>query len=394
MTASPVATADHVGPLTSPFPWFGGKSQVAAEVWTRLGNPTNYVEPFAGSLAIMLARPSAHAWWDRIETVNDLDGNIANWHRAVAADPQTVARYASMPVNEADLTARHLWLVQNATELRDRLMADPDFYDARAAGWWVWGISAWVGGEWCTGIGPHTGSDAPSITNGGTAPGVYRKIPMISGAHGGKGIHKPIRATGTALGMDGSLIPDLDASYLHHLTATFTALSNRLRRVRVACGDWTRVLGNAAVPASGHVTGVLLDPPYDPDERRGDLYAVGDGRRDRKHVPTGTEPLDLGHSFDTRTESVHEAARSWALARTNDPAYRIGYCSYSTPAEDALFEDAGWAPFRWSARGGYALAAEGADNKALTNKDREIIWFSPSCEVPEDPQPSLFSDLG
>jgi DNA adenine methylase len=375
----------HAAPPTSPFPWFGGKHSVAGEVWERFGNPANYIEPFAGSLAVLLARPATHSWWERNETVNDIDGNIANWHRAVAADPQQVAHWASQPVNETDLTARHLWLVSNADELRDRLFSDPDFYDAKAAGWWVWGISAWVGGEWCSGIGPFTGSDAPSITQGGTHPGVYRKIPMISGAHGGKGIHKPLRLAHTA-----QTPPPLTAAYLDHLTATFEQLGNRLRRVRVASGDFTRVLGNAAVPPGKHYTAVFLDPPYDPTERRTNLYAVGDDIQ-RGNRDDTTQALDLGDTF-VPPPSVHVAAREWALARTNDPAYRIAYCSYSTPEEDALFTAAGWCPYRWSAAGGYALASDNQSSRAHKNKDREIIWFSPSCDTPTQPQPSLFDD--
>jgi DNA adenine methylase len=378
------ANATPPSRLASPYPWFGGKSQVSAEVWARFGNPSNYVEPFAGSLAVLLGRPNDHRWWERNETVNDLDGNIANWHRSVAADPETVALHASQPVNEVDLTARHVWLVQNGDRLRQQLFSDPTFYDARAAGWWVYGISAWVGGEWCTGIGPFTGTDEPSRTNGGTAPGVYRKIPMISGAHGGKGIHKPIAVPESD---DTDTAPPVSDLYLNHLNTQFAALSDRMRRVRVACGDWTRVLGNAAVPASGHYTAVFLDPPYDPTERRGDLYAVGDNRR--KKGASGTDALDLGDTF-TPTPSVHEAARTWALDKTTDASYRIAYCSYSTPEEDALFGEAGWAPYRWSAKGGYALAADSADNRARSNKDREVIWFSPTCETPTTPQPSLF----
>lgn len=359
---TPSATVRAAAPLKSPFPWFGGKGKVADVVWQRFGNPANYVEPFAGSLAVLLGRPDAHEWWTRNETVNDLDGNIANWHRSIAADPAAVAFHASQPVNEVDLTARHLWLVTNAADLRARLFADPDYFDARAAGWWVWGISAWVGGDWCTGIGPFTGTDEPSLTNGGTTPGVYRKIPMCSGAHGGKGIHKPIPLTG-----DAEETPALMAAYREHLSVQFEALGNRMRRVRVASGDWSRVLGNAAVPAKRHVTAVLLDPPYDPAERRGDLYAVGD------------------RSDATRIESVHEAARTWALARTDDLTYRIAYCSYSTSAEDALFADAGWTPFRWAAAGGYAHAAKKAEGtRAQSNKYREIVWFSPSCLPDEE----------
>lgn len=345
--------------LKPPMPYFGNKTRIASEVWKRLGNPLNFVEPFAGSLAVLLARPDSHQWWERYESVSDADGFVANFHRAIATDPEAVAHHASWPVNEVDLTARHVWLVQNRQELTGRLMADPDFCDVRAAGWWVWGVCAWVGGDWCTGIGPFTGTDEVSISQGGSAPGVYRKIPMISGGHGGKGIHRPRDVSGVVESLHGVRIPDLAGSIEGTLAADFSILANRLRRVRVACGNWDRVLGNAATPPKGHVTGVLLDPPYDPAERRGDLYGVGD------------RPEDL---------PVHMAARSWALERTSDDRYRIAYCSYSTEAEDALFTDAGWSPYRWSALGGYSLRAE---NRARTNRDREIVWFSPSCLTPE-----------
>lgn len=344
-------------------PWFGNKAKVAPEVWRRLGNPLNYVEPFAGSFAVLLARPDTHQWWEQhVETANDADCFVSNFYRAIAADPEKVAHHAAWPINEADLTARHLWLVQNRQELTGHLMADPDFFDARAAGWWVWGVCAWVGGDWCTGIGPFTGTDEVSISQGGSAPGVYRKVPMISGGHGGKGIHRPRDVSGVVESVNGGRIPDLTGSIEGTLAADFAVLANRLRRVRIACGNWDRVLGNAATPPKGHVTGVLLDPPYDPAERRGDLYGVGD------------RPEDL---------PVHAAAREWALARTGDDRYRIAYCSYSTDAEDALFTDAGWTSYRWSALGGYGLRSE--SNRARSNKDREIIWFSPSCLNPEDP---------
>ena len=73
--------------LKAPFPYFGGKSKVADIVWRAFGNVPNYCEPFAGSLAVLLARPHAA----KIETVNDLDCHIANFWRAVKSDPNAVA---------------------------------------------------------------------------------------------------------------------------------------------------------------------------------------------------------------------------------------------------------------------------------------------------------------
>jgi hypothetical protein len=51
-----------------------------------------------------------------VETVNDKDCYLANFWRALQADPEAVAHWADAPVNEADLHARHQWLV-NQTDV-------------------------------------------------------------------------------------------------------------------------------------------------------------------------------------------------------------------------------------------------------------------------------------
>ena len=137
--------------LRAPFPYFGGKSRAAAEVWRRLGRVTNYVEPCFGSGACLLARP-LECWVSAsepgTETVNDADGLLANAWRALAADPDAVAHYADWPVSELDLHARHRWLVNQRADV-ERLLADPAWFDPQAAGWWLWGISQWIGSGWC-----------------------------------------------------------------------------------------------------------------------------------------------------------------------------------------------------------------------------------------------------
>lgn len=95
--------------MKPPFPWFGGKRRVAPRVWEALGDVANYIEPFAGSLAVLLNRPTRHTGY--VETVNDMDAYICNFWRAVQHDPSSVARYADNPVSECDLEARHIWLV-------------------------------------------------------------------------------------------------------------------------------------------------------------------------------------------------------------------------------------------------------------------------------------------
>lgn len=66
--------------MKSPYPYFGGKSRVADEVWQRLGKTATCVEPFWGSGAVYLACP----WWDEFSSivVNDLSHYISNFWRA------------------------------------------------------------------------------------------------------------------------------------------------------------------------------------------------------------------------------------------------------------------------------------------------------------------------
>ena len=55
--------------LKPPFTYFGGKLTLAERIAALLPPHQHYVEPFAGSLAVLLAKPPSP-----METVNDLDG--------------------------------------------------------------------------------------------------------------------------------------------------------------------------------------------------------------------------------------------------------------------------------------------------------------------------------
>ena len=80
----------NAGTLAAPFPYFGGKSGACEQVWQAFGAVDNYVEAFAGSAAMLLGAPDGK----RIETINDADGFVANFWRAIAQDPEAVANSA------------------------------------------------------------------------------------------------------------------------------------------------------------------------------------------------------------------------------------------------------------------------------------------------------------
>lgn len=184
-----MSTTAPTPPLKAPFPYFGGKRTVSTLVWERLGDPDNYIEPFCGSAAVLLSRATT----PRIETVNDADCYLSNFWRATAAAPETVAEHADWPVNEADLHARHRWLVlsDEARAFRAAMRSDPTHYDARIAGWWCWGLCCWIGGGWC--VSPeecqrNEGATPALMGSDGKGQGVVNtRRPVLSraGSNGG-----------------------------------------------------------------------------------------------------------------------------------------------------------------------------------------------------------------
>lgn len=109
--------------LKPPVPYYGGKQRLAEQLADLLGRVAHehYVEPYCGSLAVLLARPKA-----RMETVNDLDAELMTfWRvlrdhpldfgRAVALTPHSRAEYAAAcapadpGVDEIEI-ARRVWV--------------------------------------------------------------------------------------------------------------------------------------------------------------------------------------------------------------------------------------------------------------------------------------------
>lgn len=290
--------------LKSPFPYFGGKSHVAKQIWEGLGEVSNYVEPFAGSLAVLLANPKI----PKIETVNDKDCFLSNFWRAVSLNPKEVAKWADSPVNEADLHARHQWLVSGATiEFKEKMNSDPDYFDPKIAGWWVWGMGASIGNNWLN-------------TKG------LKAMPLLSSAGGG--IH----------GLSNNVYD------------WFDALQKRLKRTRVACGDWSKVITPSITYknkglSSKDITAVFLDPPYEISNR------------------------DKVYREDN---DVFFETLNWAIDNGNNPNLRIVLCGYEG---DYLIPD-DWKTVAWKANGG--LANLGND-RGKDNSSKERIYFSPHC---------------
>ena len=316
------------GTLAAPFPWFGGKSGACDVVWQAFGLVDNYVEPFAGSAAMLLGAPDGK----RVETINDLDGMVANFWRAIAADPEAVAHHADWPCNENDLFARHSWLVRERESLTERLHADPAYFDAKSAGWWCWGACNWIGSGWCSGNGPWI-HDGEKIVD-------RRQLPHLSA---GQGINR------SAGGM----------SRREFIFNWMAALHDRMRDVRVTCGDWARVVKDSVTTRHG-LTAVFLDPPY---EKGAMDYSAGG--------------LGLGIAKDVQ---------AWCAENGSSKQLRIVLCGHAGE-HDALLP-AGWTARTWTARKGYALSEE-----AVANSAGETVWCSPHCFAEINVTEDLFAEV-
>jgi site-specific DNA-adenine methylase len=326
--------------LKAPFPYFGGKRKVAAAIWQRFGGVDNYVEPFFGSGAALLARPEP---FSGPETVNDADGLLCNFWRALQHDPEATAFHADWPVNENDLHARHAWLVGQKESLQAKLEGDPDFYSVKHAGWWVWGMACWIGSGFCSGNGPWSVKEIDGVRQlvhlGDNGQGVNRKLVHLG--DNGQGVNRKL----VHLGDNGR--GELEACSDIH--AYFLSLAERLKDVRVCCGDWSRVCGPSVTFKHG-LTGVFLDPPYaDTAKRQSDLY-----RKD--------------------SESVAHQAREWALENAANPLLRIALAGYD--GEHKMPSD--WEECVWNAGEGFG----GQAKERSGNGKRERIWFSPHCAAP------------
>jgi hypothetical protein len=222
-------------PPVKPLFWYaGGKRLAAAYVWRALGNPRTYVEPFAGSAAVLMGRPVSHFDGERrIEVVNDANGRLVNLYRAIAADPEAVWRAAQGPRALLDLNARHKALTAALPALTERLTADPRWCDPEMAGWQLYTLR-------------------------------YAAHPQAAMDEGRAVIGRPAINP-------SPVTPGQIADVAARLTCS---------RLLILCGDWTKTV-TPKLTENGPV-GVFLDPPYLSAQRQDGLYAAaatpGDGR--------------------------------------------------------------------------------------------------------------------
>jgi hypothetical protein len=408
----------------------------------------NFIDPFAGSMAIPLGRPTP----PRIETFNDLDCYVSNFWRAIKADPRSVAAFANWPVNEADLHARHRWLVgyerpapivppefdrnnllrkawlagylgshrTYAAAFREKMKQDPHYCDPRIAGWWVWGICCWIGGGWCT-VDEETspGSKIPDISgkDGGTGKGVNQismgqrpseKVPQLT---------KPLGAGGINSSPDLRR-PTLSTAKNKHGERTHAGngvhakgpSDNHRPQLADAFSRGRGVHGNDEAEDRDAREAWLIDWFSALSDRfRVARVCCGDWKRVcespsvttrlgltglfldppyRKSLADGTKNRSDGLYANDEAQDVNSLVDdviAYCKERGVDRKMRIAVCGYEGEGYEAL-EELGWSVLAWKSSGGYANRGDKKDENAI----RERIWFSPHCLDPNRHAPTLF----
>jgi DNA adenine methylase len=213
----------------------------------------------------------------------------------------------------------------------------------------------WIGSGWCS--KPEWTGRGSAAGQGGSGIHAQRRW-QGGGQGGGSGVHAPRlsqQKPQLTCNEDGStrgaaLMSMAQSGGLYEYLGELAA---RLRRVRVCCGDWKRVLTPSVTTYVG-VCGVLLDPPYSHDLR------------------------ERCYSED---HDISAEVREWAVANGDNPDFRIALGGYE--GEHAMPDT--WECVAWKAHGGYSRTERGK-----ANRERERVWFSPHCLAGELP---LFAEM-
>jgi hypothetical protein len=220
---------------------------------------------------------------------------------------------------------------------------------------------------------PHLGDPGRGVNRqlphlGDPGQGVNRQRPHLSDP--GQGVNRQLPHLGPGQGVNrqrphlGDPNPSGECeARAYWMREYLGAIADRLRNVRVCCGDWSRVCGPSVTFRHG-MTGVFLDPPYaDKAKRTKGLYA-------------------------NDCEQVAHAAREWAIKEGANPLMRIVLAGY----QDEHEMPSTWRVEEWEAKGGYGLISDDEESTGRANKGRERLWFSPACQGLNEPQRMLFND--
>jgi site-specific DNA-adenine methylase len=208
---------------TLPLSYFGKKTRIAPFVWDLFdaANTGMYIEPFAGSGAVLFARPIIKGH----EVINDKEIRLLNLYRSIKYKPDELVESLHNCKSAVDLAAYTLYMNEHPLELDD-FINDPTFCLPHMAGYFCLRVSASLGHM-------NKRQNPDGVMN--ISDKACYAVPMWKKREA--------------------------------LTEWIYALRKRLDKVEILCTDWTKPVSDAHLSVSygsgKQHTSVFLDPPYE-----------------------------------------------------------------------------------------------------------------------------------
>jgi len=152
--------------ITALAPWYGSKRTLAPRIVAECGEHKFYVEPFCGSMAVLLAKPECG-----MEMANDLHGDLINLARVLASDraPDLYSRVARVLMHEAMHTEAKATITGTPCDPAPSIDAVGECHVRRALAYFV---MSWMGRNGHGGTRPGNITTARRFTHNGGSGGL------------------------------------------------------------------------------------------------------------------------------------------------------------------------------------------------------------------------------
>lgn len=118
--------------MRTPLTYYGGKQRLAAQIVPLMPAHRVYLKPFCGGAAMLFAKPRVER-----ETLNDLDGQIVRFWRALRDRPdELAAAVAATPYSRAEWQSCVAGDAEDDVEAARRLLVHIDHSFSRSRGSW------------------------------------------------------------------------------------------------------------------------------------------------------------------------------------------------------------------------------------------------------------------
>ena len=115
----------------TPLTYYGGKQKLAAQIVALMPPHVAYLEPFAGGAAVLFAKPPAER-----ETLNDIDGQIMRFWRALRDQPEALASAVALTPYGREEWRDSCEPAEDDVEAARRLLANVDQSFSRSRDNW------------------------------------------------------------------------------------------------------------------------------------------------------------------------------------------------------------------------------------------------------------------